>query len=44
MQLQALLKIFVPILKAQHLVPCREIAIFYYKNRMKRKYDMQAKL
>jgi len=44
MQLQALLKIFVTILKTNHLVMCREMAAFYYKNRRKRQKAMQAKL
>jgi hypothetical protein len=44
MQLQALLKIFFPILKANLLVLCREIAVLYYQNLRKLEYDMQVKL
>ena len=44
MQLQARLITFIPILKTSHLVLCREMAGFYYKNRRKRKYAMEAKL
>jgi hypothetical protein len=44
MQLQARLKIFVPISKNNHIVLCRGMAIFCYKNRKKRKYATHAKL
>jgi hypothetical protein len=44
MQLQALLKIFVTILKTNHLLICREMAVFYYKNRRRPQWAMQVKL
>jgi hypothetical protein len=44
MPMQVPLKNFVPILKSSHLVLCREIVVFYCKNRKKRKHVMQATL